>query len=329
MDIPFKSYQHVKSFIPSKSPKEARKILRQQIHDRQMKLPQVKPYMRKIFEHVPGCFFHDLLVQPGKNTEPKYYHIFVGANNRYAFAYPVNDKRAKTAVETLNKFIEDNKKFSKSIVKLTSDGECAFNSQQFIDACHENEIMLKIIPDGAHSTLGIVDRFIRTLRDMNQPLNKSQGQQYDKEFIEFSPEKMKKLINTYNNTYHNSIKCSPKEMYNDESLEKEYIAKCVKKQAIQDTIKDFNLPEGIYVRYRMNKSDLNGHKRRSKVSREKYLIKKRIGNRYLLQAADGKIISKSRFELIKAENEDDPIGLTFQQNNKVNPESVYTGIFYH
>jgi len=326
MDTPFKSYQHVKSLFPNMSSKEARKIIRQQIHDRQMKLPQVKPYMRKIFEHVPGCFFHDLLVQPGKDVEPKYYHIFVGANNRYAFAYPVNDKKAATAVKTLEQFIKDND--GKPIVKLTSDGECAFNSQQFINACHENEIMLKIIPDGAHSTLGIVDRFIRTLRDMNQPLNKSQGQQYDKEYIEFSEEKMKRLINTYNNTRHNSLGCSPKEMYNNERLEKEYIAKCLKKQAIQDTIKDFNLPEGIYVRYRMNKSDLNGHKRRSKISREKYLIKKRIGNRYLLQAADGKILSKSRFELIKAED-DSPLGLTFQQNKKVNPESVYTGIFYH
>jgi len=327
MDTPFKSYQHVKSSIPSKSPKEARKILRQQIHDRKMKLPQAKLYMRKIFERVPCCFFHDLLVQPG-DADPKYYHIFIGANNRYAFAYPVNNKTAATAIKTLNKFIEDNKKLGKSVIKLTSDGECAFKSDKFVNACRENKIMLKIIPDGAHSTLGIVDRFIRTLRDMNQPLNKAQDQQYDDEFLEFSPEKMKTFIDIYNNAYHNSIKCSPAEMYNDESLEKEYIAKCIKKRAIQDTIKDFNLPEGIYVRYRMNKNDLNGHKRRSKLSREKYIINKRIGSRYLLQSADGKIISKSRFELVKAED-DEPIGLTFQQNDKVNPESVYTGILYY
>ena len=117
-------------------------------------------------------------------------------------------------------------------------------------------------------------------------------------------------------------------MFNNEQLEKEYIAECIKKRAIQNAIKDFNLPEGIYVRYRMTKNDLNGHKRRSKISREKYMISKRIGSRYLLQSADGKIISKSRYELVKADD-DDPIGLTFQQNKRVNPESVYTGIFYH
>ena len=49
-----------------------------------------------------------------------------------------------------------------------------------------------------------------------------------------------------------------------------------------------------------------------------------MGARYLLQASDGKIISKSRFELIKADD-NDPIGLTFEQNNRVNPESIISG----
>ena len=63
----------------------------------------------------------------------------------------------------------------------------------------------------------------------------------------------------------------------------------------------------------MNNDDLNGHKRRSQYSREKFIINKRIGPRYLLQAADGKIISKSRFELIKADD-DDPDGDDFTTN---------------
>ena len=283
--------------------------------------------MRKTFERVPGCFFHDLLQQPA-GSKPKYYHIFIGANNRFAFAYPVNDKTAATAVNTLNKFVKDNNDNHKSIIKLTSDGECAFNSEAFKDACFKHNIMLKIIPDGAHSTLGIADRFIRTLRDMNQPSGKSDSQQYDRNYITFSEAKMKSLISIYNNKTHSTIGCSPKAMYNDENLEKEYIIKCIRQRNVQDAIVDINLPAGIYVRYKMSNSDLAGHKRRSQLSREKYLIKKRLGSRYLLESPDGKLISKSRFELIKA-NDDDPLGKTFQQNKKVNPDVVYTGIFYH
>ena len=102
------------------------------------------------------------------------------------------------------------------------------------------------------------------------------------------------------------------------------ISKCLKQRAIQDNIKDFNLPVGSYVRYRMNTVDLNSHKRRSQFSREKYLITKRMGARYLLQASDGKIISKSHFELIKADD-NDPLGLKFEQNNRVNQESIVSG----
>ena len=291
-----------------------------------MNRKRLDPYMRRIFERVRGCYFHDLLVQP-HGSDPKYYHIFIGANNRYAFAYPVNDKTAATAVKTLQQFIKANKANGKPVIKLTSDGECAFNSKEFINACQANGIMLKIIPDGAHSSLGIADRFVRTLRDMNQPPKKSQDQQYDRNYIEFSPSKMQSLIDKYNNRYHSTIQCSPKTMYNDESLEKEYISKMIRQRSIQDAVIGFNIPAGTYVRYKMNDYDLAGHKRRSQVSREKYKINKRLGSRYLLEAADGKIISKSRFELVKA-NDDDPIGLTFQQNKRVNPEAVYTGILY-
>ena len=324
----FKSFKRVRAAIKRANPgikdKEIREIIKSRLHDRHLKQYQKKPYMRKIFERVSGCYFHDLLQQP-RNTDPQFYHIFIGTNNRYAFAYPVNDKSANTSIETLRKFIEDN--HDKPIVKLTSDGECAFNSQSFINFCRDNHIILKIVPDKAHSTLGIVDRFIRTLRDMNQPANKSQDQQYSKDYIVFTPTKMRQLINSYNNTYHTAINCSPKEMYDDPNLEREYITKCLKSRAIQDNIKDFNLPVGTYVRYLMNKEDLNGHKRRSQFSREKYIIQNHVGSRYLLQSADGKIISKSRFELIKA-NDDDPIGMTFEQNQRVNPDNVLTGILY-
>ena len=98
----FKSYKHVRHAVPNVKPSELRKILKKRLHDKQMRLPLIKPYMRRIFEHVPNCYFHDLLIQP-KDCNPKYYHIFIGSNNRYAFAYPVNDKTADTAVDTLNK----------------------------------------------------------------------------------------------------------------------------------------------------------------------------------------------------------------------------------
>lgn len=322
-----KLYPIVREQYPQMKHKEIDEVVKKRLHDRHLKIKQMRPYMRQIFDPIIGCYFHDLIQQTSDKPKdyPKYFHIFLESNSRYAFAYPVNDKTKETAIMTLNQFIIDNG--NKPIVKLTSDGESAFNSNEFTNYCNSKGIAVRIIPDRAHSSLGLIDRFIRTLRDMNQPQNRSNGNQYDKEYVNFSETRMKELINVYNNSYHKTIRCSPKEMYNNSELEKEWIEKKRRFRAIQNNIEDFVLPLNSYVRYRMNDDDLHGRKRRSQFSREKYLVKGRKGSRYILKAADGTVITKSRFELIKADD-NDPHGGSFEQNVKENPYVATTGILY-
>ena len=306
-----KLYPLIHEHYPNMSKKEIIEVIKKRLHDRQMKLKQKKPYMRAIFDPVIGCFFHDLLQQTADRPRgyPHYFHIFLESNSRYAFAYPVNDKTARTSIETLNKFIDDNG--GKPIRKLTSDGECAFNSNEFTNYCNDKGIAVKIILDKAHSTLGLIDRFIRTLRDMNQPPNRKPNEfQYDAQHVNFSAEKMQDFINSYNNTFHKTIGCSPKEMYDNPTLENEWIQRKLKLRHIQDNIEDFVIPNGTFVRYRMNEMDLDGRKRRSQFSREKYQVAERIGSRYVLRGPDGRKITKSRYELIIAD-ENDPEGPPF------------------
>ena len=283
------------------------KLHNDRIHDRRLKLREKKEYMRSIFDPVIGCYFHDLIEQTDDKEKdfPKYFHIFLESNSRYAFAYPINDKTADTAIKTLEKFISDNG--NKPIRKLTSDGEKGFDSEKFTNFCKSKGIMVKIVLDKAHSTLGLIDRFIRTLRDLNQPPTKtSSGTQYDADHINFSAAKMKILINRYNNSPHRTIGCSPKEMYDHPELEKKWIQRKLKLQHIQDQIEDFVIPKDSFVRYRMNTMDLNGRKRRSEFSREKYKVVGRVGVRYVIRDNKGKQITKSRFELIRADDNDPP-----------------------
>ena len=140
----------------------------------------------------------------------------------------------------------------------------------------------------------------------------------------FSIEEMREFVHEYNNTVHSTIKCTPREMFENMDLEMEWIRKCYRSQKVQKRIKDFNLPIGSYVRYRMNKNDLAGTKRRTQYSIEKYRIIKKIGNRYILQPLDsvsGGFITKSRFELIPAENKY-PYGRTFYQSQSIPPNSI-------
>jgi len=314
----FKSFAKLSPLLekrfPNATKKEIRDFIESRQHDRHQNYRHKKPYMRTIFDPVPGCYFHDLIQQTDTRPRgfPHYFHVFIESNSRYAFAYPVNDKTAATSVETLKQFIEDND--GKPILKLTSDGECAFNSHEFTDFCHERGIMVKIILDKAHSTLGLVDRFVRTLRDMNQPADRLKtGFQYDKNHINFSTEKMAQLVDSYNNTYHKSIGCTPKQMFDNVSLERQWIEEKRKIRRIQDNIEGFSLPVGTLVRYRMNADDLGGHKRRSQFSREKYAITKRVGARYVISGPDGTKLTKSRFELIPADD-NDPNGPKFTHN---------------
>ena len=330
----FKSFTRLYPLIHQRYPNlkksEIQAIIEKRLHDRHLKLKQKKPYMRQIFDPVIGCYFHDLLEQTKDRTDqrlyPPFFHVFIESNSRYAFAYPTYDKTALTAISNVKKLIQDLGGFP--VVKLTSDGEAAFQSNEFTNFCNSQNITVRIVPDKAHSTLGLIDRFMRTLRDMHQPVNKSQEQQYDKKFLNFSIYDMIDCLDKYNNTFHKSIGCTPREMMENKDKEKEYIRKKMRYRQIQDHISDFVLPVGTYVRYRMNNEDLNGKKRRSQFSREKYKVMKKVGDRYLLEAMDGKVISKSRFELIIAED-DEPLGDTFPQNKRVNDQSVITGILFH
>lgn len=329
----FKSFTRLYPLIHQRYPdlkkSEIQEIIQKRLHDRHLKMKQKKPYMRQIFDPVMGCYFHDLLEQTKDRDDernyPPYFHVFLESNSRYAFAYPTYDKVGLTAISNVKKLIRD--LGGKPVVKLTSDGEAAFQSNAFTNFCHEQNITVRIVPDKAHSTLGLIDRFMRTLRDMHQPANKSQEQQYEKKYLNFSIVDMIDCLDKYNNTFHKSIGCTPREMMDNPEREKEYIRKKMKYREIQNHISDFVLPIGTYVRYRMNNDDLNGNKRRSQFSREKFKIMNKVGDRYLLEAMDGKVISKSRFELIKAED-DEPLGNTFEQNKRANSRSVNTGILF-
>ena len=310
---------------PNMTKKEVMEEIKKKYHDRHLKMTQKRPYMVRIFDPVIGCYFHDLLQQTSDRPDgyPHYFHIFIESNSRYAFAYPVNSKTTDTAIQTLDRFIQDN--HGKPIVKLTSDGESAFDSKEFKDYCKSLDIYVRIINDRAHSSLGLIDRFIRTIRDLHQPIRRGEPEQRSVEMDNFSEQEMTQLINEYNNTFHKTIGCSPAEMYNNPELEREWIRKRQKFQTIQKNIKDFEIPIGSYVRYRMNSDDLAGGKRRSQFSLEKYRVIKRVGNRYVLQSTDsnGGFITKSRFELILADDSY-PYGKTFYRSQTVVPDIVDT-----
>ena len=292
---PFRSHGKLKSEIlkssPNTSKKTISKAVKKRLHD---KRPRQKQFMYKIYSHTPHSYMHDLLENPKQSTPP-YFHIFINVNTRFAYFEPLNSKSSQSINQSLQSFIN---KFHPT--RLISDSEPAFTSKENIDLLTQHKVKQFIVQDlqHNHSSLGIIDRFIRTLRDMNQPKPTSKHESTDPKYKSFTTKKMDKLIKIYNNSYHSAIKMEPVQMQNDINLEKKHIIKHQKHKNKQSHLKDFDLPIGSYVRYILPRPDPKNPKKRTTTSFEAYKIDSRDGNLYNIMAQDGTTMMLPRFKLI-------------------------------
>ena len=277
----FRSFNKIFHEVQKKFPNVKKKILRKWVeeiwHDT---LRNNKLYMVKIFSRTPGSYNMDLM-DNGKGNNPRYWYIFININTRYAIAYPLQSKSAEDIRNVLSDFINKYKP-----TKLTSDQEAGINSQT-----------TQIVTEQNHTSLAIIDRFIRTLRDLNTPSDKSKHQSTHIKYTYLSHKRMRKLLDKYNSTYHTTIKCTPEEMQNDPNKEKDYIFKCLDSKRRQSGMKDMELKKGSYVFYLIPKEFMK--KRRYYSSRECYQIAEVKGNMYTIIAQDGSVKNLPRHRLIQ------------------------------
>ena len=281
--------------FPNIDKQTLRDIISKRLHDIRTTLAHNRIYQVKIFSKHRGSWFTDLYDNLNGNT-PRYWQLFINTNTRYAVAYQLNNKTADNIYNNLVEFV--NKYHPR---KLTSDEEPGLIAKKNMDYLKDNHCGVFIVQEQQHSTLGIIDRFIRTLRDMNTAQEHNEDNT-DKQFTYISPDKMNKLLDSYNNTIHSSIKMTPKEMMDKPELEDKYIKQCLAQQNQQYGIKDFKLHVGDYVRYITDRDKFG--KRRYNVSREAYKIDDSLGNIYTLIAKDGTTRNLPRWRLIKVNDND-------------------------
>ena len=155
---------------------------------------------------------------------------------------------------------------------INCDNGSEFISNQFKQLAKERGISIRYVPVEDHHKLGVIDRFIRTLRGL---INKYYTMYKTSKYINVLP----KLIINYNNSYHNGIKSIPNEFdanYLDkQNMEKYNLAK--KEEII------FNI--GDYVRLNTNEIGEIIYINSRHISQP--LVK--VGNKYLDLTIDTKI----------------------------------------
>ena len=99
------------------------------------------------------------------DTFPAYFLILINVNTRYAHAIPTERKTKEAINEILTEFIN-----AQAITSIVCDDESAFTSKLVLDTLTStsHNVSIRIITEQRHSALSIVDRFIRTLRDINR-----------------------------------------------------------------------------------------------------------------------------------------------------------------
>ena len=242
---------------------------------------------------------------------PAYFLILININTRYAHAIPTERKTKEAINEILSTFISTH-----PVTSIVCDDESAFTSKIVLNTLTSHNVSLRIITEQRHSALSIVDRFIRTLRDMNTPTVKTQRQSSHPKYRDFSIKRMNKLLNIYNNTVHSTTNHTPAEMEQDPNLETQYITEKLYQLERRRKQKDFELQPDTYVRYILPKDPHT--KSRFKVSPEAYRISHRDGNAYVLIAQDGTVKTVSRWRIIPLGSELPAklkLGSSFGNNN--------------
>lgn len=261
------------------------------IHD------QIKKYQFKTYSQVPGGYIGDIFFNKSKFA----CLLLVCINTRKAYGYALNDVEIKplsqtndygnreytivystTNKKTTINLIDAFKKFLKDInYKITSlrfDGESAIKSKMFQTLLQNYKIKFIPVIKDSHTSLGLIDRLCRTIRDIS----------YNTRTKILNQKDIDKILNIYNNMYHSSLskmigkKITPNEVTNDPKLEQQIINYCMDyNNQLEVLYPEINLSVGqickIYQPFDKFK------KRRRLLKKDYFKIINKTGNIYTVQ----------------------------------------------
>lgn len=274
------------------------------IHD------QIKKYQFKTYSQVPGGYIGDIFFNKSKFA----CLLLICINTRKAYGYALNDVEIKplsqtndygnreytivystTNKKTTINLIDAFKKFLKDInYKITSlrfDGESAIKSNLFQTLLQNYKIKFIPVIKDSHTSLGLIDRLCRTIRDIS----------YNTRTKILNQKDIDKILNIYNNMYHSSLskmlgkKITPNEVSKDPKLEQQIINYCMDyNNQLEVLYPEINLSVGqickIYQPFDKFK------KRRRLLKKDYFKIINKTGNIYTVQnMRNGKKIDVPRY----------------------------------
>ena len=326
--IPFRTPNKIKSLYPNLNVKQYDSCYYN--FKKSKSKYQLRTFSSWGFEFVGDIFFTD-----GNKAA---FLILIETNTRYVYAEQLGYTKVKKCIDVdmqkerieLKYTTKDRKSvdelikaFDKILDKgaiiqdLKFDGEPAIRSKQFKDYLHNNFINLIDKKKQVGTSLCLIDRFCRTIRDMA----------FTSKTQLLSQDDMDKLVNLYNRCRHKTLSdiilnadetfknnpyniklesysikerypngISPQNMKDNKYLESIYISECRIHNKKVMANKDFDIKKGTLVRI----LEKNGKftKKRGNLSNERYTVIRKEGVHYiLLNNETEETIRASRYEI--------------------------------
>ena len=229
--------------------------------------------MGKSYSSYINTYQMDIFIHNRKN-----YLLIINVNTRYAHISDVmKSKSVKDVLPEIKSFVNE---FKPQIISC--DNEAAFTSKDTIEFLTANDVELRVVTEQIHSSLGIINRLCRTLRDMSYLMKDSS---------------LSECVDNYNHTYHRMIGMKPITMQKDSDLEEMYISHCIFENKLRLRNLSKEIKPKTRVRYIVDDNKMS--KIRYRLSPCYYIIDSIDNFKCVIMAKDGSSKSVPLFRVVK------------------------------
>jgi len=223
------TYNEVKEFVQKQ---EATQLFK-----RQKRITHYFPIVAKHKYEIMQLDLIDMSDIASANENYKFLLACIDVFSRLAYVVPLKNKESRTVNDAIDEIIE-----LTSPIKLQCDNGKEFDNHSFKKMMNERGIDVQFIDVGDHKRLGIVDRFVRTLREK---INKYLTMFNTTKYIDVLP----KIISNYNSSYHSGIKKVPNDVEEDD----EDVIKLTNKKYNKAKLEETKFNVGDSVRFILNR----------------------------------------------------------------------------
>ena len=317
-NIPFRSTKKLESYL------NLMKDIKMEVDEEQSKLNyfnlknEKKKYQLKTFSYVRWTFQGDIFFSTNNRTA---FLLIIDVNTRKAYARQLGEVQVSTYIDVESRkeviqlsYDSKQRKTTSTLIDafdyllkqtkvniLSFDGEPAVHGEEFQTYLKSHDISFKPVIKNHHTSLSILNRMCRTLRDMAFNMKREILTQAD----------MNELLGIYNNVRHETITqilfeknedlantyqygISPNDMTRE--LEEIYVQTCVQHNLGILLQSDYNLYPGMKVRI-YNLTD-KMKKKRSTLSQDIYEVIGHLGTAVELRNTNnGEIEYRTRWQI--------------------------------